>query len=155
MIGILVKVLLYGYMLRIETTYYSLNGDTQQVYNDDAGLVLSTSQGSNWMGEWSVNFWSVDNAGNAENKNKPENTRIIKIDAGRPYVEITSPTNEEQVEILLIMLVLIEWSLILNPLVNVKDFPMLILVHLMSGIVMSSKKICYIICFQMILTTQV
>ncbi len=82
----------------IKTTYYIINDGSQQEYNDATGLILSATQQSNWMGEWSVTFWSVDNAGNAENRNKPENTRTIKIDADRPYVEITSPANEEQVE---------------------------------------------------------
>jgi uncharacterized protein DUF2341/Big-like domain-containing protein len=82
----------------VRQTYYIINDESQQTYNDATGLVLSVSQGSSWTGEWKVTFWSVDNAGNSENRNKPENTRVIKIDADRPYVEITSPANEEQVE---------------------------------------------------------
>ena len=50
------------------------------------------------MGEWEVNFWSVDKSGNREDKTKPENKRNIKIDADKPYVEIITPANEEQVE---------------------------------------------------------
>lgn len=83
----------------IATTYYTLNDGPVQEYNTDSGLQLITTKNTQWKGEWDVNFWSTDNAGNMENRNKPENTRIIKIDADRPYIEITSPANEEEVEI--------------------------------------------------------
>jgi len=83
----------------INAIYYTLNDGQVQEYNEVSGLQLSVSQSSNWMGEWSVNFWSVDKAGNTENKNKIENTRNIKIDADRPYIEIISPANEEEVEV--------------------------------------------------------
>jgi len=83
----------------IENTYYTLNGGAQQVYNIDTGLQLTVTQDSSWQGSWEINFWSKDNSGNLENRNKPENKRTIKIDADRPYVEITSPANEEQLEI--------------------------------------------------------
>jgi hypothetical protein len=49
------------------------------------------------MGIWNVTFWSVDRSGNVEDKNQPDNTVKIKIDAERPYVEITEPANEQQV----------------------------------------------------------
>jgi len=83
----------------VKSIYYSLNDGDQQVYNSDSGLQLSTSQSSNWMGEWTVVFWASDNAGNIESRYTSENERVIKIDADRPYVEITSPANEEQVEV--------------------------------------------------------
>ena len=83
---------------RVANTYYTLNGGPRQTYNKDEGLQLTVSQDSSWHGSWDINFWSVDNSGNVEDKNKPENTRNIKIDADRPYVEITTPANEEQVE---------------------------------------------------------
>ncbi|MBS3778555.1 MAG: hypothetical protein KGY50_04615, partial [Candidatus Thermoplasmatota archaeon] len=83
----------------VKSIYYSLNGEDQQIYNSDSGLQLSTSQSSNWMGEWTVVFWASDNAGNIESRYTSENQRVIKIDADRPYVEITFPANEERVEV--------------------------------------------------------
>ena len=82
----------------VKSIYYTLNNGEQQTYNQDSGLKLSTSQSSNWMGEWRVVFWASDNAGNIESHTSSDNRRIIKIDADRPYVEITSPANEEEVE---------------------------------------------------------
>ena len=79
-------------------TYYTLNGGQQQIYNTESGLILSVSQSSDWMGMWDVNFWSVDNSGNEEDKNKDQNKRQIKIDSDKPYVNITSPADEQQLE---------------------------------------------------------
>ncbi|GAH13366.1 unnamed protein product, partial [marine sediment metagenome] len=83
----------------IDKTYYTLNYGSTQVYNEASGIHLATSQGSNWMGQWEVNFWSEDKSNNVENRNKPENKLNIKIDAERPYVEITDPTNEQKVNV--------------------------------------------------------
>jgi len=82
----------------VDATYYTLDGGNTKIYSDASGIHLATSQESNWMGQWKVNFWSVDNAGNIENKNKPENELNIKIDAERPYVEMLEPVNEQEVE---------------------------------------------------------
>ncbi|MBS3748957.1 MAG: DUF2341 domain-containing protein [Candidatus Thermoplasmatota archaeon] len=82
----------------IESIYYSLNGRDQQVYNAENGLQLSTSKSSKWMGEWEVVFWAKDRNGNIESRYDSENKRVIKIDADLPYVQISSPANEEQVE---------------------------------------------------------
>lgn len=83
----------------VKNIYYTLNNGQQQIYNEESGLQLSTSQSSNWMGEWTVVFWASDNAGNIESKSSSENKRVIKIDSDRPYVEITTPTNEEETEV--------------------------------------------------------
>jgi len=83
----------------IDKTYYTLNYGSTQEYNEASGIHLATSQGSNWMGQWEVNFWSEDKSNNVENRNKPENKLNIKIDAERPYVEITDPTNEQKVNV--------------------------------------------------------
>jgi hypothetical protein len=53
----------------------------------------------NWMGTFDVNFWSVDCSGNVEDKNKPDNSIVIRIDAQRPYVEITEPADEQQLNL--------------------------------------------------------
>ena len=82
----------------VENTYYKLNNGGTQTYSIGSGIQLSVSQGTDWKGQWDVNFWSVDKKGNVENKNKPENKITIRIDADRPEVEITSPANEEKVE---------------------------------------------------------
>jgi hypothetical protein len=81
----------------VDVTYYTLNGGTQVVYNEDAGIVLVT-YAPDWMGIWDINFWSVDKKGNVEDRSKPENTISIKIDAEPPYVEITEPANEQKVQ---------------------------------------------------------
>ena len=83
----------------IDKTYYTLNYGSTQEYNEASGIHLATSQGSNWMGQWEVNFWSVDKSNNVENKNKPENKLNIKIDAERPYVRITEPADEQKVNV--------------------------------------------------------
>jgi hypothetical protein len=80
----------------VETTYYTLNSGASQVYNDEAGIFLSASQDANWMGDWTVVFWSVDVAGNIESHDGPENRVRIKIDAERPFIEISEPINEQQ-----------------------------------------------------------
>jgi len=83
----------------VDKTYYTLNSGSTEEYNEASGIHLVASQGSNWMGNWEVNFWSEDNSGNVENKNKQENKLTIKIDAERPYVEITEPTDEQKVSV--------------------------------------------------------
>ncbi|PNX46865.1 MAG: hypothetical protein BV456_11715 [Thermoplasmata archaeon M8B2D] len=83
----------------LDTTYYTIDNGITQEYNPDGGIHLDATQSSNWMGYWDVNFWSVDIAGNIENKNTPENKISIKIDAEKPQIEITEPINEQEVEI--------------------------------------------------------
>ena len=83
----------------VDTIYYTLNEEDIQEYNQQSGLILSTSQTTNWMGQWDIVFWAKDNAGNQEDKNNPKNKFTISIDADKPYVEITSPANEEQVKV--------------------------------------------------------
>ncbi len=83
----------------VKETYYTINGGNQIVYNTGSGIQLTVSQQDNWQGTFKVNFWSVDYKGNYEDRTKDENKITIKIDAKRPYVEITEPANEEQVEV--------------------------------------------------------
>lgn len=83
----------------IDAVYYTLNGGSVQQYNQQTGLILATSQSTNWTGVWTVVFWAEDNAGNQETHKGPENRVTISIDADKPYVEIISPADEEQVEI--------------------------------------------------------
>jgi hypothetical protein len=81
----------------VNHTYYTLNGGSVQEYSDASGIPLVATQETNWMGTWNVNFWSVDCSGNVEDKAQPDNTIQIKIDAQRPYVEITEPEDEQVV----------------------------------------------------------
>ena len=83
----------------VNYTLFMLNGGDAQEYNKASGITLVVSQESEWMGLWDVTFWSVDNSGNVEDNTKPENTIQIKIDAERPYVEITEPVDEQQVNL--------------------------------------------------------
>ncbi len=82
----------------IDKIYYTLNSGSPQEYIPETGLILSVSQASSWWGSWNVNFWAVDNKGNEEDKTKPQNSINIKIDADKPFVNITSPADEQQVE---------------------------------------------------------
>ena len=83
----------------VNYTLFMLDGGEVQQYNEASGITLVVSQESDWMGLWDVTFWSVDNSGNVEDNTKPENTIQIKIDAERPYVEITEPVDEQQVNL--------------------------------------------------------
>jgi hypothetical protein len=83
----------------VNHTYYSLNGAQIQEYDSGNGISLVVTQDMQWMGVWEVNFWSVDRSGNAEDNTQPDNTILIKIDAERPYVEITEPVDEQQVKL--------------------------------------------------------
>jgi hypothetical protein len=83
----------------VKETKYTLNGGTAQTYNQEGGIHLVATQQSSWTGQWEVNFWSIDIAGNIENKNKQENKINIKIDAEKPYVEIKEPANEQEVAV--------------------------------------------------------
>ena len=80
----------------VDATYYTLNSGPTETYSEDSGIQLTVNSGTNWMGEWDIYFWSVDKAGNVETPPKYE---YVKIDAERPYCEITYPEDEAQVEI--------------------------------------------------------
>lgn len=81
----------------VDKTYYTLNNDPTEIYNEDSGMQLSVNSGTNWLGEWDIYYWSVDNEGNVETPKKYE---WIKIDADPPNVNIYDPPNEEaEVEI--------------------------------------------------------
>jgi len=82
----------------IQATWYLLNGNGPYEYNEETGLLLQTTQESKWKGQWEITFWSEDNAGNSEPNTAPDNTIEIKIDADRPFIEITTPADEEKVD---------------------------------------------------------
>jgi len=81
----------------VNHTYYKLNNGATQEYIVGSGILLVATQEMQWVGNWNVTFWSVDRSGNIEDNTKPVNTIQIKIDAQRPYVEITEPADEQKV----------------------------------------------------------
>lgn len=81
----------------VNKTYYTLNGGPTQIYNDESGIHICATA-PDWYGYWVINIWSIDYAGNVENRTKPENTRPFKIDARPPEVWITTPTEEAEVQ---------------------------------------------------------
>jgi hypothetical protein len=83
----------------VNHTYYMLNHGPMQEYDTGNGISLVVTQNSSWMGIWDVTFWSVDRSGNIEDNTQPDNTIQMKIDAERPYVEITEPADEQQVNL--------------------------------------------------------
>jgi hypothetical protein len=83
----------------VNHTYYTLNDEQTQEYDTGNGISLVVTQEMQWMGVWEVTFWSVDRSGNSEDNTQPDNTILIKIDAERPYVEITEPVDEQQVNL--------------------------------------------------------
>jgi len=83
----------------VNHTYYTLNGGSTQEYIVGSGIPLVVTQEMHKKGTWNVTFWSVDRSGNIEDKTQPDNTIQIKIDAERPYVVITEPADEQQVQV--------------------------------------------------------
>jgi len=81
----------------VNHTYYMLNHGSTLEYDTGSGLSLVVTQNSSWMGIWDITFWSVDRSMNIEDNTQPDNTIRVKIDAERPYVELTEPANEQQV----------------------------------------------------------
>jgi hypothetical protein len=82
----------------VEYTYYTIDSGQTQIYDEASGIHICSYE-PNWYGTWVINFWSVDYKGNVEDRTKPENYRTIKIDARRPEVWISSPTEEAEVEV--------------------------------------------------------
>lgn len=80
----------------VDKTYYILDDGPTEVYSDGSGIQLSVDSGMNYLGEWDVYYWSVDKAGNVESPPKHE---YVKIDAERPYCEITFPEEEADVNV--------------------------------------------------------
>jgi hypothetical protein len=83
----------------VNHTYYTLNEGSPMEYDDGAGITLVVTQNMTWMGVWDIVFWSVDHSGNMEDETQPDNTLTIRIDAERPYVEISEPVDEQQVNL--------------------------------------------------------
>jgi hypothetical protein len=83
----------------VNHTYYTLNGGSLFEYDGGSGITLVVTQDNQWMGVWEIVFWSVDRSGNSEDYTQPDNTITIRIDAERPYVEISEPIDEQQVNL--------------------------------------------------------
>ena len=83
----------------VNHTYYMLDQGETMEYNVGSGLTLVVSENISWTKIWEVTFWSVDRSGNIEDNTQPDNTILVKIDAQRPYVEITEPVDEQQIDL--------------------------------------------------------
>ncbi len=83
----------------VEQVYYQIDNGVHHEYDELSGIHLTVTHEMQWTKEWQLTFWSVDRSGNVEDKTRPENKAVIKIDADRPFVTITSPVDEEQVEV--------------------------------------------------------
>lgn len=81
----------------VDQTYYTLNSGPTNIYNDASGIQDIIAEDPNWWAIFELNFWSVDNEGNIEDRTKQQNYRTIQIDARPPVCVITSPENEEKV----------------------------------------------------------
>ena len=81
----------------VKETYYTVDSGPTEIYNEYSGIHVCSYE-PDWYGDWAVNFWSIDNKGNVEDRTKPQNYKTIYIDARRPECWITSPTEEAEVE---------------------------------------------------------
>ncbi|MCK4364937.1 MAG: DUF2341 domain-containing protein [Thermoplasmatales archaeon] len=82
----------------IKYTYYTVDSGSTQIYNEYSGIHIC-SYAPDWYGDWVLNFWSVDNAGNVEDRtNWPDNYHTVYIDARIPECWIVYPTEEAEVE---------------------------------------------------------
>ena len=81
----------------VNVTYYTLNNSEPLIYNKDTGIILVVTESDNWKNHWAINFWSVDNKGNVEDRTKPENYANVKMDVLKPTVVITEPRQEAEV----------------------------------------------------------
>ena len=79
---------LYG--TGVNHTYYQIDSEDPEEYNDDVGIELPPGDPHILSGVWDVYYWSVDKAGNVEPAQGPE---TIKLDKADPYVEIWDPAD--------------------------------------------------------------
>lgn len=77
----------------VDEMYYSLNGGDPLQYDDNMGILLPADD-EELYGEWNVEYWSVDKAGNVEAPHEVE----IKVDKQRPYIEITEPADKAELK---------------------------------------------------------
>ena len=79
----------------VDVTYYQIDDDPPQEYDDNVGVKLPPYDPNVPSGEWDVRYWSVDKAGNEEPKQGPVH---IKIDKALPYSEIWDPPDRGTVK---------------------------------------------------------
>ena len=77
----------------VNVTKYKLNGGNEHIYDVVYGLNLTTEPPDFWN-IWNIEYWSIDNAGNAE---YPPNTLTIKADSQVPVATIIEPSPGEHV----------------------------------------------------------
>ncbi|NIP31097.1 MAG: DUF2341 domain-containing protein [Candidatus Dadabacteria bacterium] len=82
----------------IKFTYYTVDNGQTQIYDEASGIFLCAYE-PDWYGDWEVNFWSEDNTGNVEDKNKQNNFRTIYIDCKKPDITDVTPTEDAEVSV--------------------------------------------------------
>ena len=82
----------------VKFTYYTIDSGSPQIYDPVAGIHICAHE-PDWYGDWEVNFWSEDNQGNIEDKNKQQNFRTIYIDCKKPDIMDLTPTEDAEVSV--------------------------------------------------------
>jgi hypothetical protein len=81
----------------VDLTYYTLNNGPTQIYNEASYIQDIKAEAPDYWAIIELNFWSVDNAGNVEDRTKTQNYRTFRLDALPPTCIISSPENEAKV----------------------------------------------------------
>ncbi len=93
-----VKILLDAtdgqYGTGVNHTYFKIDDEDTQEYDDSIGIRLPPDDPNELYGTWDVWYWSEDKAGNVENPQGPVN---IKIDKAPPHCEIWAPPDRGNV----------------------------------------------------------
>jgi len=81
----------------VNNTYFKIDTGEVQEYDEEVGIKIplnATGDPNTMCGNWDIYYWSVDNAGNTEAPQGPQN---IKIDKAPPYVNIWDPPDRGNV----------------------------------------------------------
>lgn len=93
-----VKILLDAtdgqYGTGVNHTYFKIDDEDPQEYDDSIGIKLPPDDPNEPYGTWDVWYWSIDKAGNTEDPQGPVN---IKIDKASPHCEIWDPADRSNV----------------------------------------------------------
>jgi len=81
----------------VNHTYFKIDSGEVQEYDETVGIKIplnATGDPNTMCGNWNIYYWSVDNAGNIEAPQGPQN---IKIDKAPPHVDIWDPPDRGNV----------------------------------------------------------
>lgn len=78
----------------VNHTYFRIDDEDPQEYDDAIGIKLPPDDPNELNGTWDVYYWSTDKAGNEEDPQGPAN---IKIDKAPPHCEIWDPPDRANV----------------------------------------------------------